>query len=253
MPKWKRIVIPGQRANIIAEGSDYRIRRRPDRFTIHEGPGAEHVTVEGSEHHIHVHPQPPPHGPTGPLIDIQALRKELAEKVRETRQYRIRLGSIKEPEFNSKYWGIAKDTFGLSSMITGKTLLIHPLALLGRVFDFKKAGGIAYLMDKRRVNRAENLRMKEKLSGDKTMRELAKEARVKYKKRLYAALGRLQQAIDAGAIRPDNVGRYLQEYNKAIDRATQAFKGDSADIMGKYRKAAIREKVIREKRWYIGK
>jgi hypothetical protein len=238
--------VPGQRGRIGVQGSRYGIFREPDRFTIHEGGGAEHVTVEGSEHHIHVPAVPPPApGPTGPLIDFNLLGREIDAKLLEARKFMGGFPQLPKVERTSKLWPLVRHP-NKSKLVFGGYegwLILHPLKLLGKIFR-KQKGEVPTGQGERVLkqpgifaSRKEGRRMAAAAAwrNESGVERRMQEAHQRLENSMRAAAGELRQKVETGAVRPDNRGEHIAIYNDAVSKAWLRFQGEITGILKQFR------------------
>ena len=169
-----------------------------------------------------------------PLIDTAALRNSIVQNMRWAREYRGSYFKVGGTKYKGKWWPIAKKlVFGGAS----GWLILKPAKLFDSITDFEDAGAIAWARGKFRSRWAKKLR------GNQEVRVRAREVWETYKKRQFAALDKLQRALDAHQVRPDNAGDYLHDYNKAMAEAQLAFKGGIGSIIKSYGKTVTKWRV----------
>lgn len=235
--------VPGQRGRIGIEGSRYGIHRQPDRFVIHGEGGAEHVTVEGSEQHIHVHAVPPPtSGPARPLVDFDILNQGIEAKLQEARKFMGGFPQIPGVKRTSK----SLLMHPIKSKLVGGGYegwtIFHPLRWLGKIFlkqkgDWSKKEKGVWEQPGVFASRKEKTRMAAAAAwrNESGVERQLQEAHQRLENSMRAAAGELRQKVETGAVRPDNRGEHIAIYNDAVSKAWLRFQGEITGILKQFR------------------
>lgn len=239
------IGIAGQRQRIDIRGSEYGIYRQPDRLVVHEEPGAEHVTVEGNERHLHFHTGPRP-GPERPFFNFEEMAARLQESIlkrigeegigfgkknRETGAW----SGPEKPKYVSKWGGIAKNIAHPMDNVFGKNtrnfkghnwLPVRPLKLADAMFSTKKAGRIRFWRDKRGYKKA--------LALNERFAPRTEQINEEFRAEASAALAELQNAVREGRINRENRNFYFEKYEKAVREAEKKFQQSVSRLISDY-------------------
>jgi hypothetical protein len=234
--------VPGQRGRIGVQGSRYGIHRQPDRFVIHGEGGAEHVTVEGSEQHIHVHAVPPPTpGPVRSLVDFDILNQGIEAKLQDARKFMGGFPPVPGVKRTSKSLLRHPIKSGLVGGGFGGWTIMHPLRWLGKVFlrqkgkfnrktgKWEQPGIIASREETRRMAAAAGWH------NESGVERRMQEAHQRLENSMRAAAGELRHKVETGAVRPDNRGEHIAIYNDAVSKAWLRFQGEITGVLKQFR------------------
>ena len=226
--------IPGQSGRIVAEGSEYGIHREQDRFRIHEGPGAEHVTVRGSEHRINIiNRMPRPQRPgraERPLFNFPEMQQHLTQQV-DT--YIKRDGIVEkmfEPEKQSRWPGILKGTDPrrlADPKYKNNWLPAHWSTAFEKLTTTSK-GHIQFKRDVAARNRA--VRTRREVNVEERVRLATEE----YRAKAITAIMELQRAVEAGEVKLHNRTFFEKNFRKTVDQARLTFQKEMDAIVAEY-------------------
>ena len=253
------IGIAGQRQRIDIRGSEYGIYRQPDRLVVHEEPtGTEHVTIEGNEHHVHLHtdrarpePERPIRRPERPFFNFEEMVADLEARVkkrideegigfgkkdRETGAW----SGPEKPKFVSRWGRIAQNVAHPFDNTLGKNarkfkghhwLPVHPLELADAmgadvVFSTRGAGAFKFWKERRNYKRA--------LALNARYEPRAIEIAEEFKAEANAALAELQRLVSEGRITRENRNFYFEKYEKAVQEAEKKFQQNKSRLLGDY-------------------
>jgi len=224
--------IAGQKGNIMVEGSQYNITRQPDRINIHGTGETSNITMDGREHHIHIHQQPRPEPRRQqPLFSFDVMQENLVQRVDGVlAQHNVNFGGIQDPEYKSRWKAIGENLFHpVRGLIRGDWFGIHPFKLAGKATT-RKEGRPGYIRDVKNAQAARALR------GTQGLEAKFRQAQQDFRQEAQAALDGLRAAFQNGQVNIGNRNMHVQKFERAVKQAEASFLKKRREMLDEYSK-----------------